>query len=143
MDVEDVKEWVVWVKPEAFYAQPMVFKEDSKKWIGGVGWKKILLTYGKRLRKPLREGVECVSELGLHLLDSFLLIYRPLDERESTDIAKISRKWSKPDKHGHGNGIECAKAGRMLSKSYTSSKAPIGQFPKGMTRVQERKYTKI
>ncbi|GKE16476.1 hypothetical protein Tco_1424053, partial [Tanacetum coccineum] len=35
---------------------------------------------------------------------------------ESTDIAKISRKRSKPDNHGHGNGIECAKAGRMLSK---------------------------
>ncbi|GKE11118.1 hypothetical protein Tco_1414669, partial [Tanacetum coccineum] len=33
-----------------------------------------------------------------------------------TDIAKISRKRSKPDKHGHGNGIECARAGRMLSK---------------------------
>ncbi|GJW89556.1 hypothetical protein Tco_0167109 [Tanacetum coccineum] len=33
-----------------------------------------------------------------------------------TDIAKISRKRSKPDKHGHGNGIECVKAGRMLSK---------------------------
>ncbi|GJU45890.1 hypothetical protein Tco_1203156 [Tanacetum coccineum] len=34
----------------------------------------------------------------------------------STDIAKISRKRSKPDKHEHGNGIECARAGRMLSK---------------------------
>ncbi|GJZ35177.1 hypothetical protein Tco_0580994, partial [Tanacetum coccineum] len=34
----------------------------------------------------------------------------------STDIAKISRKRSKPDKHGHGNGIECTRAGRMLSK---------------------------
>ncbi|GJV63804.1 hypothetical protein Tco_1474632 [Tanacetum coccineum] len=33
-----------------------------------------------------------------------------------TDIAKISRKRSKPDKHEHGNGIECARAGRMLSK---------------------------
>ncbi|GJX23438.1 hypothetical protein Tco_0227883, partial [Tanacetum coccineum] len=33
-----------------------------------------------------------------------------------TDIAKISRKWSKLDKHGHGNGIECARSGRMLSK---------------------------
>ncbi|GJY55663.1 hypothetical protein Tco_0454778 [Tanacetum coccineum] len=32
------------------------------------------------------------------------------------DIAKISRKRSKPDNHGHGNRIECAKAGRMLSK---------------------------
>ncbi|GKE37871.1 hypothetical protein Tco_1461276 [Tanacetum coccineum] len=35
----------------------------------------------------------------------------------STDIAKITRKRSKPDKHGHGNGIDCAKAGRMLSWS--------------------------
>ncbi|GJY92740.1 hypothetical protein Tco_0508522 [Tanacetum coccineum] len=39
-----------------------------------------------------------------------------------TDIAKISRKRSKPDKHGHGNGIECAKAGRMLSKAKTKDK---------------------
>ncbi|GJY14815.1 hypothetical protein Tco_0385237 [Tanacetum coccineum] len=37
--------------------------------------------------------------------------------RRRTDIAKITRKRSKPDKHGHGNGIECAKAGRMLSWS--------------------------
>ncbi|GJR53528.1 hypothetical protein Tco_1404049 [Tanacetum coccineum] len=36
---------------------------------------------------------------------------------KGTDIAKITRKRSKPDKHGHGNGIECAKAGRMLSWS--------------------------
>ncbi|GKF98498.1 hypothetical protein Tco_0297281, partial [Tanacetum coccineum] len=33
-----------------------------------------------------------------------------------TDIVKISRKRSKPDKYGHENGIECARAGRMLSK---------------------------
>ncbi|GKD97324.1 hypothetical protein Tco_1381221, partial [Tanacetum coccineum] len=32
------------------------------------------------------------------------------------DIAKISRKRLKPDKHGYGNRIECARAGRMLSK---------------------------
>ncbi|GJU77827.1 reverse transcriptase domain-containing protein [Tanacetum coccineum] len=36
---------------------------------------------------------------------------------ESTNIAKASRKQSKPDKHGHGNGKECTRAGRMLSKS--------------------------
>ncbi|GJZ88395.1 hypothetical protein Tco_0660177 [Tanacetum coccineum] len=41
-----------------------------------------------------------------------------------TDIAKISRKRSKLDKHGHGNGKECTRAGRMLSKS------TLGQ-PKG------------
>ncbi|GJW21973.1 hypothetical protein Tco_0032595, partial [Tanacetum coccineum] len=32
-----------------------------------------------------------------------------------TGNAKIAGKQSKPDKHGHKNGIECAKAGRMLS----------------------------
>ncbi|GJR70212.1 MAK10-like protein [Tanacetum coccineum] len=52
------------------------------------------------------------------------------DEEGGTDIAKISRKWSKPDNHGHGNGKENTRARRMLSKSYASSKAPIGQFPK-------------
>ncbi|GKE88296.1 hypothetical protein Tco_1565771 [Tanacetum coccineum] len=34
-----------------------------------------------------------------------------------TDIAKISKKRSKPDKYGHGNGKECTRSGRMLSKS--------------------------
>ncbi|GJV42856.1 hypothetical protein Tco_1427392 [Tanacetum coccineum] len=33
-----------------------------------------------------------------------------------TDIAKISRKWSKLDNHGHGKGKENTRAGRMLSK---------------------------
>ncbi|GJU18227.1 hypothetical protein Tco_1146193 [Tanacetum coccineum] len=42
---------------------------------------------------------------------------RILERTVGTDIAKITRKRSKPDKHGHGNGIECAKAGRMLSWS--------------------------
>ncbi|GKA16735.1 hypothetical protein Tco_0696572 [Tanacetum coccineum] len=46
-----------------------------------------------------------------------------------TDIAKISREQSKLDKHEHGNGIEYAKAGRMLSKSNTSPNALIGQSP--------------
>ncbi|GJS92906.1 hypothetical protein Tco_0799874 [Tanacetum coccineum] len=34
-----------------------------------------------------------------------------------TDIAKIIRERSKPDKHGHGNGKENTRARRMLSKS--------------------------
>nr|GEX61386.1 hypothetical protein [Tanacetum cinerariifolium] len=66
MDVEDVEECVVWVKPKAYDAQSM-----------------ILLLYGKRPRTPLRESVKCAPELGLHLSGSFLLIYRPLDDRES------------------------------------------------------------
>ncbi|GKD51574.1 hypothetical protein Tco_1280550, partial [Tanacetum coccineum] len=32
-----------------------------------------------------------------------------------TDIAKLIRKRSKPDKHGHGKGKENTRAGRMLS----------------------------
>ncbi|GJS78993.1 retrovirus-related pol polyprotein from transposon TNT 1-94 [Tanacetum coccineum] len=39
-----------------------------------------------------------------------------LVHRIGTDNAKIARKRSKPDNHRHGNGIECANAGRMLSK---------------------------
>ncbi|GKB76681.1 reverse transcriptase domain-containing protein [Tanacetum coccineum] len=70
---------------------------------------------------------------------------------QRTDIAKITRKRLKPDNHGHENGIECAKAGRMLSKgkcklttslSNSSDKVHhgrdkrhisllIGQYPKG------------
>ncbi|GJZ70589.1 hypothetical protein Tco_0634139 [Tanacetum coccineum] len=34
MDVKDVEEEVVWIKPEAFYAQSMVFEEDR---VVGVG----------------------------------------------------------------------------------------------------------
>ncbi|GJT87802.1 carotenoid cleavage dioxygenase 7, chloroplastic [Tanacetum coccineum] len=58
-------------------------------------------------------------------------IKHDMESYPSTDIAKISRKRLKPDKHEHGNGIEYARAGRMLSKSYTSPNALIGQFPKG------------
>ncbi|GJY68484.1 putative reverse transcriptase domain-containing protein [Tanacetum coccineum] len=39
-----------------------------------------------------------------------------LNVTRSTDIAKISRKRSKPDKHGHGSGKERTRAGKMLSK---------------------------
>ncbi|GKC29993.1 hypothetical protein Tco_1037287 [Tanacetum coccineum] len=41
-------------------------------------------------------------------------------EFRGTDIAQISRKQSKPDNHGHENGIESTRAGRMLSKDNKS-----------------------
>ncbi|GKA15717.1 putative reverse transcriptase domain-containing protein [Tanacetum coccineum] len=41
----------------------------------------------------------------------------PTRETDSMDIANITRKRSKPDKLRHGNGKECIRAGRMLSKS--------------------------
>ncbi|GKB55110.1 retrovirus-related pol polyprotein from transposon TNT 1-94 [Tanacetum coccineum] len=39
----------------------------------------------------------------------------PTTITEGTDIAKITRKRLKPDKHRHGNGKEYTRAGRMLS----------------------------
>ncbi|GJW27952.1 hypothetical protein Tco_0044827 [Tanacetum coccineum] len=53
---------------------------------------------------------------GLLGLKDFLMILELLLLRYG--YCKISRKRSKPDKHGHGNGIECARAGRMLSKGF-------------------------
>ncbi|GJT58323.1 reverse transcriptase domain-containing protein [Tanacetum coccineum] len=47
---------------------------------------------------------------------AFKFIILGWNVKHSTDIAKISRKRSKPDKHGHGNGIENTRAERMLSK---------------------------
>ncbi|GJT18400.1 hypothetical protein Tco_0877106 [Tanacetum coccineum] len=51
---------------------------------------------------------------------AFKLIILGWNMKHSMDIAKISRKRSKPDKHGHRNGIECTRAGRMLSKALLS-----------------------
>ncbi|GJU19164.1 hypothetical protein Tco_1152506 [Tanacetum coccineum] len=58
-----------------------------------------------------------------------------------TDIAKILRKQSKLDKYEHGNGRARKEQGESYQKSkvvnssqpssYTSSNAPIGQFPQG------------
>ncbi|GJV38866.1 reverse transcriptase domain-containing protein [Tanacetum coccineum] len=56
-----------------------------------------------------------------------------------TDIAKISRKRSKPDNHGHGNGIECAKAERMLSK-IRSPKSKICEELKPREGTEEDKF---
>ncbi|GKD67909.1 reverse transcriptase domain-containing protein, partial [Tanacetum coccineum] len=61
----------------------------------------------------------CKLEIKGHVFDIDLIPFGrglSFDVIIGTDIAKISRKWSKPDKHGHRNGIECARAGRMLSK---------------------------
>ncbi|GJT35682.1 reverse transcriptase domain-containing protein [Tanacetum coccineum] len=52
----------------------------------------------------------------------------------STDIAEISRKRSKPDKHGHEKGKriqELEECYQRSTKSYTSPNAPIGGNPKG------------
>ncbi|GJV96031.1 putative nucleotidyltransferase, ribonuclease H, partial [Tanacetum coccineum] len=48
---------------------------------------------------------------------AFKLIILGWNVKHSTDNANITRKRSKPDKHGHGNRKECTRARRMLSKS--------------------------
>ncbi|GJZ67476.1 hypothetical protein Tco_0630716, partial [Tanacetum coccineum] len=82
-----------------------------------------------RLQHPVLTGyIGCVRSVGALVIsgdpNKRQTIRRKVDienlEHERldmcTDIAKISRKRSKPDKHGHGNEIECARARRMLSK---------------------------
>ncbi|GJY32313.1 putative ribonuclease H-like domain-containing protein, partial [Tanacetum coccineum] len=59
-------------------------------------------------------------------LDESMLWHRRL----GTDIAKISRKQSKPDNHEHRNGIENTRAGRMLSK---------GKVKMGNSRVKDQR----
>ncbi|GJX19606.1 reverse transcriptase domain-containing protein [Tanacetum coccineum] len=44
--------------------------------------------------------------------------YKLVYGKPCTDNAKILRKRSKLDNHGHENGIECARVGRMLSKLF-------------------------
>ncbi|GJY12367.1 hypothetical protein Tco_0381676 [Tanacetum coccineum] len=52
-----------------------------------------------------------------------------------TDIAKITRKRSKPDKHGHGKGKRIQEPGECYQRqSLTSQEAPIGQNPHRSTR---------
>ncbi|GJU41589.1 hypothetical protein Tco_1194546 [Tanacetum coccineum] len=64
-------------------------------------------------------------------------------DKPGTDNANILRERSKPDKHGHGKGIECARTGIMLSKSLTSPSALIGQNPQGECHADARKHTKM
>ncbi|GJY72034.1 putative ribonuclease H-like domain-containing protein [Tanacetum coccineum] len=52
-----------------------------------------------------------------------------------TDIAKISRKQSKPDNHRHRKGIECAKAGRMLSKFKIQKVLTLVYLPSGKKAI--------
>ncbi|GJX00489.1 retrovirus-related pol polyprotein from transposon TNT 1-94 [Tanacetum coccineum] len=46
----------------------------------------------------------------------------------STDIAKIISERSKPDKHGHENGKECTRAGKMLSKTIQGIKYKLAEY---------------
>ncbi|GJZ64482.1 hypothetical protein Tco_0620903 [Tanacetum coccineum] len=61
----------------------------------------------------------------------------------STNIAKISRNRSKPDNHGHGNGIECAKARRMLSKLRLWSDANYAKDHTTQRTVYSKKRGKL
>ncbi|GJZ82338.1 reverse transcriptase domain-containing protein [Tanacetum coccineum] len=95
---------------------------------------------------------------------AFKLIILGWNVKHSTDIAKISRKRSKPDKHGHGKGKRIQEPGEcyqrvkikgqikigdvamqfkyqaMIWQKKTSHNALIGQFPRRMTREHEKKH---
>ncbi|GJU44026.1 hypothetical protein Tco_1201292 [Tanacetum coccineum] len=49
------------------------------------------------------------------------------DENVCADIAKIIRKWSKPDKHGHEERKSTQEAGRKLLKSQQEKKETVAQ----------------
>ncbi|GJU28313.1 reverse transcriptase domain-containing protein [Tanacetum coccineum] len=74
---------------------------------------------GSRCQKPghLAARLGC-AETKVATWDdlAFKLIILGWNVKHSTDIAKLTRKRSKPDKHGHGKGKENTRAGRMLSK---------------------------
>ncbi|GKC69307.1 putative reverse transcriptase domain-containing protein [Tanacetum coccineum] len=88
-------------------------------------------------RSPYRLAPSEMQELSAQLQELFDKGFI----RPSMDIAKISSKRSKPDNHEHENGRAHKEPGECYQKStvgqvpswqiYTSSKAPIGQFPKG------------
>ncbi|GJV76430.1 hypothetical protein Tco_1508014 [Tanacetum coccineum] len=58
-------------------------------------------------------------EASVNIMSESMLDELSLADPKHADIncknLKIER-FQKPDKHGHGNGIDCARAGRMLSK---------------------------
>ncbi|GJZ81031.1 putative reverse transcriptase domain-containing protein, partial [Tanacetum coccineum] len=80
---------------------------------------------------------------------AFKLIILGWNVKHRTDIAKISRKWSKPDKQGHGKGKRIQEPGECYQRnpppwqSYTSPNAPIGGNPQGECHADARKHTKI
>ncbi|GKC18517.1 hypothetical protein Tco_1020667 [Tanacetum coccineum] len=56
-------------------------------------------------------------------------IFRIIDEGWMVRIKQKSQeKRSKPDKHGHGNGKECTRAGSLLSKVKSQLKSTLGQY---------------
>ncbi|GJY69750.1 hypothetical protein Tco_0472732 [Tanacetum coccineum] len=62
MDVKDVEEWVVWMKPEAFYAQSMVFEEDR---IVGVGLEEDPSSLWEVTENTIERKIGgCIGEIG-------------------------------------------------------------------------------
>ncbi|GJX79913.1 hypothetical protein Tco_0328062 [Tanacetum coccineum] len=52
-----------------------------------------------------------------NVVSKTLLIDRSVEERNCTDVAKITRKRPKPDKHRHENGKECTRAEDLIVES--------------------------
>ncbi|GJS16235.1 reverse transcriptase domain-containing protein [Tanacetum coccineum] len=77
---------------------------------------------------------------------AFKLIILEWNMKHSTDIAKISRKWSKPDKHGHGNGkMESMKTGEnaitRVNKSINFNSSFVHLMSTGPVMVIDKSWT--
>ncbi|GJT08021.1 hypothetical protein Tco_0842483 [Tanacetum coccineum] len=76
---------------------------------------------------------------------AFKLIILRWNVKHSTDIAKISRKRLKPDKHGHGNGRahkepgECYQKSTQVNLHNTSPSPLIGGNPQGNHTWSDKK----
>ncbi|GJS17409.1 hypothetical protein Tco_0411881 [Tanacetum coccineum] len=85
-----------------------------------------------------RKGLGCADDESRYMDDlAFKPLYSWVEVKDSTDIAKITRKRSKLDKHGHGNGKENTRAGRMLSKLRSEPLPKIDPKDKGKKKFEE------
>ncbi|GJW14425.1 hypothetical protein Tco_0018558 [Tanacetum coccineum] len=97
-------------------------------------------------QKDTRSSHEYLNDLEEEYQARALLAKSKIFFKKGTDIAKITRERSKPDKHGHGNGKTIQEPGECYQRndveSYTSHEPPIGQSPQRVTRVFREKHTK-
>ncbi|GJW68063.1 hypothetical protein Tco_0122487 [Tanacetum coccineum] len=70
--VEDVEEWVVWMKPEAFYAQSMVFEDR----IVGVGLEEDPSSLWEAIENTIERKNGSPTLLHLHLSAGFFFLRR-------------------------------------------------------------------
>ncbi|GJX06580.1 putative reverse transcriptase domain-containing protein [Tanacetum coccineum] len=83
--------------------------------------------YGRKCRSPI-----CWDEVGDSQFTGPKIIHETTEKivqiQSRTDIAKISRKWSKPDKYEHGNGRAHKEPGECYERSNSQLLVKLGQI---------------